>query len=49
MFVIAGNTNLNSFDSAANIDTLVASKEMANVTYILCLAAIDCLRLNSQV
>ena len=43
------NTNLNSFDSTENIDALVVRKEMANVTYIPCLAAIGCLRLNSQV
>ena len=49
MFVISVNTNLNFFDSPENIDALVAKKAMANVTYIPCLAAIGCLRLNSQV
>ena len=49
MFAICVNTKLNSFDSAENIDALLARKEMANVTYIPCLAAIGCLRLNSQV
>ena len=49
MFVICVNTNLNSFDSAENIDALVARKEMANVTYIPCLPAMGCLRVNYQV
>ena len=47
MFVIYVKTNLNYFDSAENIDALVARKEMANVKYIPCLAAIGCRRLNS--